>query len=94
MRNQVHQLKLQIQTYGRAVPLIEDALANGVRPLLELVLKEQAREIAEAFQLGEDRFAERFRLVRFGPLERLIQERAEPLPETPEPPHRQSLDAG
>ncbi len=92
MRNTINQFRMQLETYGRRMPLVEDAMKNGVRPILELFFKEQARETASLYQLGEERFAERFRLVRFGELEGLVQEFSEPIPGAPIPPKRSSLD--
>ncbi len=92
MRNAMNQFRMHLETYGRRMQLVEDAMKNGVRPVLDRFLKEQARETASLYQLGEDRYAERFRLVRFGALEGLVRQFSEPIPGAPEPPKRSSLD--
>lgn len=93
MRNLVHQFQMQLTTYGHGISLIDDALHGNLRPLLDQFLKGQGRAVAAAFGLGDDRYAERFRLVRFGALEGLVKAYAEPLPDAPEPPSRSLLDA-
>lgn len=92
MRNAINQFRMHLETYGRRMQLVEDAMNTGVRPVLDLILKEQARETASLFQLGEDRYAERFRLVRFGDLEGLVRQFSEPIPGAPTPPKRSTLD--
>jgi LmbE family N-acetylglucosaminyl deacetylase len=92
MKNALNQFRMQLETYGRRMPFLEDAIQHGARPVLDLFLKEQAREVAALFHLGEDRYAERFRLVRFGAMEGLVRHFSEPIPGAPEPPKRDSLD--
>jgi len=93
MRNTMNQFRMQLETYGRRLQLVEDAMTKGVRPVLDLFLKEQGRETATQHKLGEGRFAEHFRLVRFGALEGLVRAFSERIPGAPTPPKRDSLDS-
>jgi LmbE family N-acetylglucosaminyl deacetylase len=95
MQNTMNQYRLQLQTWGRRMPWLEASMAEegDMRPLLALFLQEQANAVAKAFDLGEGRMGEVFRLVRFGELEELFQLMAEPLPAAEAAPARPGLDA-
>jgi len=92
MKNLLNQFKLQLDTWGRSVPLIEFSLNTDMKPLLEGYLAEQAKSLAKQHGLAGGRMAEVFRLVRFGDLEGLFQILAQPIPGAPEPPKRAALD--
>jgi len=92
MRNTLNQLRLQVQTFGRRMPLLDMAMDGDLRPLLALVMQEQASAIAKTFNLGEGRMGEAFRLERFGDLEGFVQAMSEPIPGAEEPPKRARLD--
>ena len=64
-----------------------------LRPLMALVMQEQANAVAKAFNLGEGRMGEVFRLERFGDLEELVQAMSEPIPGAEEAPKRERWDA-
>jgi len=92
MRNLVNQLRLQTETWGRRVPAFEDAFKGDLRPLLTkwMTLKGEAEACEGGLPAG--RFAESFRLVRFGGFEELIQRMSEPIPGAPPPVPRTGLD--
>ena len=92
MRNLLNQYKLQLETWGRRVPLIEFSMNTDMRPLLERFIKESAQAEAQKHKLPDGSMAESYRLVRFGALEGLFQMMAEPVPGNEEPPKRSSLD--
>lgn len=90
--NLVNMTALQVDTWGRRVPLLETARAGDPRPFLAAGIEAQAEEHARAAGFAADRRAEAFRLVRFGRWERLFQETSEPLPGIEPGPERASLD--
>ena len=92
MQNTINQYRLQLETWGRRMPWLESSMEGDMRPLLSLVLQEQANAVAKAFDLGPGRMGEAFRLVRFGDLEELFQVMSKPLPGAEEPVCRASLD--
>jgi LmbE family N-acetylglucosaminyl deacetylase len=92
MRNTLNQSRLQVRTWGRRVPLLDLAFDGDITPLLSQVIEDQARSAAERLGLGEGRFAEAFRLERFGDLEELFQAASEVLPDAPPAPVRVGLD--
>ena len=79
MRNTVNQLKLQAQTWGRRVPVIDAAVDGALHPLLEQFLMARAHTVAQSAGLPEGQYAELFRLERFGDLEPLMQALGEPI---------------
>ena len=93
MRNLLNQYKLQLETWGKRVQLIEFSLNTDMRPLLEGFIKESTKAEAQKHKLPDGCMAESYRLVRFGALESLFQMMAEPMPGKAEPPKRSSLDA-
>lgn len=92
MKNLIQQLRLQIRTWGKRVPMIEEAFDGDPRPLLTLFLQTQGRAVAEANGLGSGRMAESFRLARFGGFESFAQQAGVLLPGATEPPKRLGLD--
>ena len=92
MRNTLNQVRLQVQTFGRRMPLLDMSMDGDLRPLLALVMQEQANAVAKAFNLGEGRMGEVFRLDRFGDLEGFVQAMREPVPGAEEAPKRERLD--
>ena len=92
MRNLLNQYKLQLETWGKRLPLIEFSLNTDMRPLLEGFIRESAKAEAQAHKLPDGCMAESYRLVRFGTLEGLFQMVGEPVPGKAEPPKRSGLD--
>jgi len=92
MKNTMNQSRLQLKTWGKRLPWLEDSMEGDLRPLLGLAMQMQANEVAEKFELGPGRMGEVFRLVRFGGMEELFQGLAEPIPGTEDPPQRKSLE--
>jgi len=94
MRNTVNQMRLQLKTWGRRVPMIDAAVEEGnLRPLLALAMQEQANAVAKQFELGPGRMGEVFRLDRFGDFEPMMQTLSEPIEGAYPPPRRERLDA-
>ncbi len=93
MRNTINQLRLQAQTFGRRLPLLDMAMEGDLRPLLALVMQEQANAVARTFNLGEGRMGEVFRLERFGDMEEFVQALSEPIPGAEQAPKRERFDA-
>ena len=92
MRNTINQFVLQLATWGRRVPFLEMSSDGDMKPLLSNVISDQARVAAEKHGLGKDRFAEEFRLVRFGDMEDLLQGMSEPIEGAAPVPRRPGLD--
>lgn len=94
MRNTINQSRLQLMTWGKQVPWLEQSMEGDLRPLLGMFMQEQAKAVAE--QAGWDTetcLGEAFRLVRFGDMEPLFQMMAEPLPGVEQlAPERPGLD--
>ncbi|MBI1319801.1 MAG: hypothetical protein GC168_12770 [Candidatus Hydrogenedens sp.] len=93
MRNVIQQYRLQAQTWGKTIPLLEHAFHDDPEPLFREYLHGRGEAVAHQFGLPEGRLAEVFRLVRFGDLEPLFQATGEPIPGAPEPPRREGIDA-
>jgi LmbE family N-acetylglucosaminyl deacetylase len=90
MRNTINQSRLQLKSWGKQVPWLEQSMQGDLQPLLELFIREQAKAVA--LQAGWDSQAclgEAFRMVRFGDLEQLFQSMAQPMEgaEQPAPEH-------
>jgi len=81
--------RLQLQTWGRRVGLIDD---GDPRELLDLALRRQAAAVAQRHGLPSGRLAEAFRLVRFGAWEEMFQQFSEPIAGARQGPKRASLD--
>jgi len=94
MRNTINQSILQLKTWGKRVPWLEESMDGELRPLLGMFLQEQSKAVAA--QAGWDTetcLGEAFRLVRFGDMEPLFQMMAEPLPEVEQvAPERPELE--
>jgi LmbE family N-acetylglucosaminyl deacetylase len=89
-----HQYQMQLETWGRRVPWLDQSLAEGnLRPLIALAMQEQGNAVAKEFKLGKGLMAEAFRLERFGDLEGMFQALSEPIPGAASPPSRESLDS-
>ncbi len=87
VRNTLHQLQLQLKTWGRYVPEVDAAIAGDLKPLVGEFLRSNAAYIAQKYGLGEGRYAEVFRVNRFGAFEAFVQERSLPLPGEPTEMH-------
>ncbi len=93
MRNTINQYRLQLKTWGRRVPWLDESMEGDLRPLIAMVIQEQAKAVAVQAGMDDLCRGEAFRRVRFGDLEPLFQMLAEPLPEAEEPaPERPGLD--
>jgi len=93
MRNTINQSRLQLKTWGKHVPWLDEALEGNMRPLLAMFLQEQAKALAiEAGWDGEVHLAEAFRMERFGDMEPLFQMMAEPLEDVELAPVRPHLE--
>jgi LmbE family N-acetylglucosaminyl deacetylase len=80
MRNTINQSILQLKTWGREVPWLQESMEGNLHPLLGMFLQEQAKAVAiEAGWNPETKLGEAFRLVRFGDMEPLFQQMAQPL---------------
>jgi len=84
MRNTLHQLQLQLKTWGRHVPVIDASIQGDLKPLVRDLVRSDALATAREFGLPEGRLAEVFRVNRFGAYEGFVQENSEALPGEPE----------
>ncbi len=91
VRNILEGIRLQLRTFGRQWPALEQAQQGDPTPLLEQSLTLQAAAVAQAGGLPEGRLAEAFRVTRFGDLEDFVRAATEPLPGTPPPVPRPFL---
>ena len=96
MRNTINQSRLQLKTWGKRVPWLDDSMNGDMQPLLALFIHEQAKSAAVAVGWdGEARLAEAFRLERFGDMESLFQMMAISLDDVVDPvpvnPHLDQL---
>lgn len=93
MRNTINQSRLQLQTWGKRVPWLDQSMDGDLQPLLGNFLQEQARAVVVGAGWDpETRLGEAFRLVRFGDMEPLFQMMSEPLPGVQEAPSRPELE--
>ena len=92
MRNTINQSRLQLKTWGKRVPWLDESMEGDLRPLLAMFMQEKAKAVAMEAGLGDEHVAEAFRLERFGDMEPLFQMMAGPLDETVAVP-RSGLDA-
>ena len=91
IQHMLRQYQLQLETWGRRVPLIDAAYAGDHHDLVAMFLGEQAAAVGRKGGLGEGQMGEAFRLERFGALEGVFQRLSEPIPgRTPVP--RPGLD--
>jgi LmbE family N-acetylglucosaminyl deacetylase len=78
MRNTLNQYRLQAQTWGRYVPLLDEAITTGnLRPMLSLWVKTRTRQSGQQFGME---YAEVYRVDRFGGMEEFFQRESLPLP--------------
>jgi LmbE family N-acetylglucosaminyl deacetylase len=78
MRNTLNQLKLQAATWGRYLPLLDEAIASGdLRPMLDVWVRARASGWGQQYGMP---YAEVYRVERFGGLEDLLQRESLPLP--------------
>ena len=93
MRNTIHQYQLQLKTWGKQVPWLQESKDGDLKPLVGMFLQEQAKELAHAAGWDTEVYlAEAFRMERFGGLEPLFQMLAEPLENSEPAPVRAELD--
>ena len=92
MRNTINQTRLQLKTWGRTMSMLDESMNGNLSPLLGMVMQGQGAAVAAKFNLGAGRLGEAFRLERFGDMEPLFQQMAEPIPESAPAPHRPGLD--
>ena len=90
VRNTLHQIQLQLKTWGRRVLAIDEAISGDVRLLIEKLLRQHCAEVAEAHGMEPGRLAEVFRVNRFGVWEEMVQTQSEPLPGEPTEMHTRS----
>lgn len=83
VRNTLHQLQLQLKTWGRYIPEIDAAITGDLKPLIGEFLRSNAAYVAQNYGLGEGRYGEVFRVNRFGAMEAFVQARSLPLPGEP-----------
>ena len=88
MANTINQLKLQAQTWGKRVPVIDAAVDGALQPLLEQFLTARAHTVAVNAGMPQGHLAEVYRLERFGDLEPLMQALAEPMEDAAPAPRR------
>jgi len=84
LRNTLHQLQLQLKTWGRRVPAIDNAILGDFKPLVSDLVRSEALAAAKEFGLPEGRSAEMFRLNRFGAYEGFFQAESIALPGEPD----------
>ena len=93
MRNTINQSRLQLKTWGKRVPWLDDSMEGDLQPLLAMFMQEQAKGLAEAAGWDtEIHLAEAFRMERFGDMEPLFQMMAEPLENAEPVPARPHLE--
>lgn len=92
MRNTLNQFRLQLRTWGRHSPVLEEAMHDDHTALLRSVLHAQASAVGEGFGLGAGCLGEVFRMMRFGDMEEFFQQVSEPIPGAPESPPRPWLE--
>jgi LmbE family N-acetylglucosaminyl deacetylase len=77
IRNTLNQTRLQLQTAGRAVALLDQAIETGeVEPILQLWLEGRGRQWGSQYGLD---YAEVYRVERFGGWEEFIQRESLPI---------------
>jgi LmbE family N-acetylglucosaminyl deacetylase len=84
LRNTLHQLQLQLQTWGRTVPAVDESLQGDFKPLVADLVRSEAQATARSFGLPEGRMAEVFRVNRFGAYEGWLQANSVGLPGEPQ----------
>ena len=80
VRNTLHQLQLQLRTWGRCMPRIDEAVQGDFKPLVNKLVRSEALSTAKEYGLPEGHMAEVFRINRFGAYEGLMQAESVALP--------------
>lgn len=77
MRNTLNQLRLQLKTWGRRIPALDEAIESGdLRPILDPWVRERAQAWGQHYGLP---YAEVYRVDRFGAMEAFAQQQSVPL---------------
>ncbi len=77
MRNTLNQLRLQLRTWGRRIPALDEAIESGdLRPVLDPWVRERAQACGQQYGLP---YAEVYRVDRFGAMEAFAQQQSVPL---------------
>lgn len=77
MRNTLNQLKLQLMTWGRRVPALDEAIATGnLHPVLDPWFRQRASAAGRPYGIA---YAEVYRVDRFGAMEGFFQRESVPL---------------
>jgi LmbE family N-acetylglucosaminyl deacetylase len=76
MRNTLNQYRLQARTWGKTIPMLEEAVNGDPRQAITTFLYGQAQVQAAAAGWEEGTMAEAFRLERFGDLDPLFESTA------------------
>jgi len=84
LRNTLHQLQLQLRTWGRRVPRIDAAIQGDFKPLVAELVRADALSTAREFGLPDGRLAEVYRVNRFGAYEGFMQAESVALPGQPQ----------
>jgi len=92
MQNTINQFRLQLRTFGRRAPILDEAMQGDLSPMVMGVLYEQAAAVAAEHHLGEGRLGEVYRVMRFGDMEEFFQQASEAVPGALDPPQRPWLD--
>lgn len=79
MRNLINQLRMQARTWGKTIPVVEDAFVGDIRPLLRQFLYSRAQQVAASAGLPEGHYGESFRITRFGLFEDLFLSQGVPI---------------
>jgi len=80
MRNTINQYRLQLKTWGKHVPWLDESFEGDMRSLIAMFVQEQAKMTAvKAGWDSETGLAEGFRTIRFGDMEPLFKTMAVPL---------------
>ncbi len=80
MQNTINQFRLQLRTWGRRAPVLDEAMTGDLTQLVTGFLYAQTSAVAEAHSLGEGRLGEAFRVVRFGDMDEFFEQVSEPIP--------------
>ena len=86
VRNILNMQRLQLETWGRSVPALEEAFESDPLPLLDAALRAQAERVGRENGLPDARLGEAFRIVRFGAWEEMFRAQGEPIQDVPQGP--------
>ncbi len=84
LRNTLHQLQLQLNTWGRSVPAIDESIKGDFKALVGELIRSESTDTAIEFGLPKGKYAEVFRVNRFGAYESFVQAYSVPLPGEPD----------